>query len=239
MTRSTSSEGSRSELLLLLLFLAAAITLRLLSLVYSVYNYDESLYILMGSELAKGHLPYTTVCDLKPFGLFGIFAMFTALPIDGVVTSRLAASLVVGLTAYLLSRIAALLFDDETRSIGIAAGLGYIVFTLTNGGMAAQAELFHNGCAVLALYLVLPRPDVADGSTRPLTFVTAGLILGVGLQVKQSVAFDMLALLIGFFVLRVARPAQLRPTVRTNSLGLAALGACLSNGVWDGHNAGV
>ncbi len=217
-------ESRRSDRPLLLLFLATALTLRLLSFVYSVHNYDESLYILMGSELTKGHLPYTTVCDLKPVGLFAIFAVLTALPLDGVVTARLAASLVVGLTAYLLSRMAALLFGDETRSIGVTAGLAYIVFTLANGGMAAQAELFHNACAALAFCLIFPRQDDTS-APRLATFVTAGLVLGAGLQIKQSVAFDMLALVIGFFVMRVARRTAPGPALRTGILGLAALGA--------------
>src|SRR5829696_508710 len=116
----------KGDLRLTLGLVAAALILRSLSLVYSVYNYDESLYILMGAEMSRGHLPYTTVCDLKPFGLFAIFGLFTALPFDGVIVSRLAASLVVGLTADLIRRVAALLFEDPNSMIGIPAGLAFI-----------------------------------------------------------------------------------------------------------------
>jgi hypothetical protein len=189
-----------SELRLTLGFVIAALVLRLISLVYSVYNYDESLYILMGSEMSRGHLPYTTVCDLKPFGLFAIFGLFTALPFDGVVVSRLAASLVVGLTADLLRRIAGLLFDDPYRSIGISTGLAFIVFTLANGGVAAQGELFHDACTVLALFLLLRAIRMRTFPTWRV-FAAAGLILGIGIQIKQSVIFDLVAIIAGIVTL--------------------------------------
>ncbi len=53
-------------------FIIVAVSVRAPALLYSVLNYDESMYLLMGLEFARGHLPYTTVCDLKPFGLFAL-----------------------------------------------------------------------------------------------------------------------------------------------------------------------
>ena len=46
-------------------FIFGAILLRSPALLYSVLNYDESMYLLMGAEFARGHMPYTTVCDLN------------------------------------------------------------------------------------------------------------------------------------------------------------------------------
>ena len=57
-------------------FVVGAILLRSPALLYSVLNYDESMYLLMGAEFARGHLPYTTVCDFKPFGLFALATPF-------------------------------------------------------------------------------------------------------------------------------------------------------------------
>jgi hypothetical protein len=190
----------RSELRWTLGFVGAALILRLLSLVYSVYNYDESLYILMGAEMWRGHLPYTSVCDLKPFGLFSIFGLLTALPFDGVIVSRLVASLVVGLTADLIRRVGALLFDDPDHAIGIVAGLTFIVFTLANGGVAAQGELFHDACAVLALFILLRSVRLGSLPSRKV-FIASGFVLGVGFQIKQSVVFDMAAILAGIVLL--------------------------------------
>ncbi len=208
---------------LLVNFLAAAFVLRLISFVYSVYNYDESLYILMGSELGKGHLPYTTICDLKPFGLFGLFSLFTALPFDGIIVSRIAACLAVGATAYLLSGVAGLLFDDESRSIGVTSGLTYIVFTLATGGVAAQGELFLNLFAVLALFLLLRALRDPVGF-RASTLIGIGLCVGIGIQIKQSILFDILALFACFFILTTPRAADLPTRVRASALGLVVVG---------------
>src|SRR3954452_5890569 len=104
-------------------FIVGAILLRSPALLYSVLNYDESMYLLMGSEFARGHMPYTTVCDLKPFGLFVLATPFTIVPIVPVIAVRLGASVTIGLTAWILSRIAALLFPDGRRAIGIVTGL--------------------------------------------------------------------------------------------------------------------
>ncbi len=204
---SSATTLSWGELRFTVGFVAGAIVLRLLSFVYSAYNFDESLYILMGSELARGYLPYTTVCDLKPFGLFAIFGLLTALPLDGVVVSRLAASIVVGLSADLVRRNAGLLFDDWDHAIGVAAGLAFILFTLANGGVAAQGELFHNACGLFALFVLL-RAMQREHGVRWTDCAIAGLSLGIGIQIKQSVVFDTGAILVGLFLL--TSPARSR-----------------------------
>ena len=139
-----------SESFALISFIVGAILLRSPALLYSVLNYDESMYLLMGAEFARGHMPYTTVCDLKPFGLFALATPFTMLPIDPVIAARIGSSVAIGLTAWMLSRIAALLFPDGRRAVGIVAGLGYLIFSLADGGMAFQGEIFQNLCSVLA-----------------------------------------------------------------------------------------
>jgi hypothetical protein len=204
-------------------FVIVAVIVRAPALLYSVLNYDESMYLLMGLEFARGHLPYTTVCDLKPFGLFALATPFAASPFDPVISSRIGASVVVGLTAYLLCRISSLLFSDERRLIGISAGLGYVVFSLADGGMAFQGEIFHTACAVLALLLALRavhhRMPPSLGA-----MIAAGLVLGIGIQIKQSVLFDMLAFLAGFFILTTPSWRDLRRHAQANLRPLIALG---------------
>jgi len=58
-------------------FIVLAIVLRLPAMLYSVLNFDESMYLLMGDKLRQGFLPYPALCDLKPVGLF---ALISALP---------------------------------------------------------------------------------------------------------------------------------------------------------------
>lgn len=211
------------ELLIAAGFLAAAVLLRLPALLYSVTNFDESLYLLIGDELARGILPFTSLCDRKPFGLFALFALFAALPIDGVVASRIGASLSVGLGAWLLYRVAGLLFDDRERAIGITAGAAYILFSLANGGIASNSEVFLNSFALLGLYLALLAVRAREQPHLPL-LLGAGLVLGLGIQVKQTILFDMLAFLAGFYLLTTPRPACLVPHLKATLPALAGLG---------------
>jgi hypothetical protein len=204
-------------------FVVGAILLRSPALLYSVLNYDESMYLLMGAEFARGHMPYTTVCDLKPFGLFTLATPFTMLPMDPVIAARIGSSVTVGLTAWMLSRIAALLFPDGRRAIGIVAGLGYLIFSLADGGMAFQGEIFQNACSVLALMLVL-RPLSRGERPSLLLMAGVGLILGVAIQIKQSVLFDMLAFLAGFFILTTPTLRDFVPNLRASLKPLILLG---------------
>ena len=68
---------------------------RLPALLYSVINLDESLYLLIGKQLTEGILPFTDLCDRKPFGLFALFGLFAAMPFDAIIASRLGASITV------------------------------------------------------------------------------------------------------------------------------------------------
>ncbi|HEX2526491.1 MAG TPA: hypothetical protein VHL31_09365 [Geminicoccus sp.] len=205
-------------------FVALAFLLRLPTLLYSVLNYDESMYILMGDKMRQGFLPYTALCDLKPVGLFALFALISTLPVDGVIAMRLAAVVAVGMTAFLLWLIAPRILDDPQRRIGTAAGLVYVVFMLTVGGTNAQSELFMNLFSVLGLFLALLASD-RIGRPHLGLMALAGLSLGIGLQIKQVVVFDMLAYLAGFFLLTTLRWSEIGERLRESWLALLLLGA--------------
>src|SRR5918999_1764707 len=217
-------DRAHAEFLTALTFLGTALLLRLPALFYSVINFDESLYLLIGKQLTEGILPFTGLCDRKPFGLFALFGLFAAMPFDAIIASRLGASIAVGLTAYMLHHIAGLLFDDEDRLIGPAAGLAYVVFSLANGGMASNSEVFLSMFTVLGLLLTLL---AVRGAERPHLglMLAAGLVFGLGVQVKQTILFDMLAFLVGFYLLTTARLADLGLHLRATAPSLAALAA--------------
>jgi hypothetical protein len=139
------------------------------------------------------------------------------------VASRLGASLAVGLTGYLLRRVAGLLFDDRPRLIGSAAGLAYVVFCLADGGLASNAELFLNLLSTSSLLLVL---QAIRSFERPGfgLLLAAGLVLGLGLQIKQTILFDMLALFAGFHLLTISQLGQLGPHIRARAPGFAVFG---------------
>jgi hypothetical protein len=207
-----------------LVFVGTALLLRSPALLYSVTNFDESLYLLIGEQMTQGVLPFTGICDRKPFGLFALFSLFAAMPFDAIIASRLGASISVGLTAYMLYRVAELLFEDPDHFIGWATGLAYLVFSLANGGIASNSEVFVNAFTVLGLLLAL----LAIRDThrpRHRLMLAAGLVLGIGIQVKPTVLFDMLAFLVGFYLLTTAHFADLGSRLRATAPGLAALAA--------------
>jgi hypothetical protein len=101
--------------------------------------------------------------------------------------------------------------------------LGYVVFSLADGGMAFQGEIFHTACAVLGLLLALRAVHHRmPPSLR--VMIAAGLVLGIGIQIKQSVLFDMLAFLAGFFILTTPSWHDLRRHACANLRPLIALG---------------
>jgi 4-amino-4-deoxy-L-arabinose transferase-like glycosyltransferase len=226
--KKTGRSGATGEVLIALGFVVLAVLLRLPGLLYSVTNFDESLYLLIGEQLAEGVLPFTGLCDRKPFGLFALFAIFAAMPFDAIVASRLGASLSVELTAYMLHRVAGLLFDERKsgRVIGPTAGLAYILFSLANGGAASNSEVFLNAFAVLGLLLALLAVRGRGPMEPPRLglMIASGLVLGLGIQVKQTILFDMLAFLAGFFLLTTPRSADLGDRLRISLRGLIALG---------------
>ena len=51
-----------------------ALLMRTPTFLVSAVDWDESLYVLIASQWLSGHPPYTTVFEIKPIGIFAIFA---------------------------------------------------------------------------------------------------------------------------------------------------------------------
>lgn len=199
----TWPSGLFAQVLLALGFIALAFLVRWPSLLYSVIDWDESLYILIADALAeRGALPYTEIWDRKPVGIFLIFAGVIKAGFDPILGVRLLASVVVGLNAWLLFDLGQRLLRDA-RS-GLIAGLAYVLMTTTSGGLAANTELFFAFFAlhglVLALRAIAPWQDQPYAG-QPVLLALAGLMLGCGLIVKYSLIFDAAAFVLGWFIL--------------------------------------
>ncbi|WGF86650.1 hypothetical protein [Marinivivus vitaminiproducens] len=216
----------RSDILVAIAMVAGAVLYRLPVALYSVINTDESLYLLIGEQFAHGMLPYTGLWDRKPFGLFALFAVFAAAPFDGVVASRVGASIAVGVTAWLLVPIARRLFVADGTRIGIVAGIALILSSPANGGWPSNAELFHTAFAVAGLAAALR--GFADPERPSLGWIVlAGLCLGVGIQIKTTVVFDLLAFGPGFLLLTTPALAALPRHVLHSLRPLALLGVTI------------
>jgi hypothetical protein len=73
----------------LLLLALWVIGVRYRSFDLGVSEPDESLFILIGQAWLSGHLPYVAIWDVKPPGLFLIFAIAQWLVGPGILAARL------------------------------------------------------------------------------------------------------------------------------------------------------
>jgi hypothetical protein len=155
-----------------LIFLAISVLTRLPVLHRSVLDWDESLYFLMAQQWRLGHLPYTTIWDNKPLGIYAIFAAFQML-VPGVAAMRVATMLFVALLAFTVFRITEIL--TQNRQAAWLAGAALLLASLSNDGLSANAELFMASFTALAVLAVL-----ADAPAW-----AVGLGLGCAVMVKE------------------------------------------------------
>jgi 4-amino-4-deoxy-L-arabinose transferase-like glycosyltransferase len=158
-------------------FLLAAALTRLPILHRAVLDWDESLYFLMAAQWRAGHLPYTTIWDNKPIGIYAIFAVFQSV-IPGIAAIRVASMVCVGLLAAVVARITEKITQD--RAAGLAAGVVLVAASLSNDGLAANTELFMACFTAAAVLAALHR--------APGTLV--GVLLGLAFMVKYVALFE-------------------------------------------------
>jgi 4-amino-4-deoxy-L-arabinose transferase-like glycosyltransferase len=188
------------------LFLLALLT-RLPAFALSVVDWDESLYFIMAEQWRAGHLPYTTVLDNKPIGVYAIFAAFQSLLGDSPVSMRVAGVLAIAATAILVWRITRHLLRDlvplAAELAGALAGVLFIVTTISDDGIASNTEIFMEAFTCLGMLLALT-PAGRIGLGRAFAI---GLSLGVAFMIKYVAVFDMFAV---FFAM-TALPGRTRP----------------------------
>lgn len=192
-----------------LIFLALALATRLPILHRSVLDWDESLYYLMAQQWRAGHLPYSTIWDNKPLGIYAIFAAFQYV-VPGIAAIRLATALCVALLAASCFRITEILTRDCIAAW--LTGLLVIICSLTNDGLSANTELFMAACTTLAVWAVL------EGAPAWL----AGLALGAGFMIKYVMAPEAFFILLLIYHQRGPRAAALAAATATLPLLAAA-----------------
>ncbi len=185
----------RSALLSLILFLVVGIAIRFFSFFPTVIDHDESTYIVISDAILGGQTYFVNVIDTKPVGIFLLYAGIQKLVGSGIFMLRLAATVFLALTAFLL--YLAMRKSGGTARAGLAAGLSYLIINslFTYYGVSPNTETFFNFFTALALWLWV-------GEKRWSVFPFIGLSLGLGFLIKYVVAFDALA--IGLFMLWLA-----------------------------------
>lgn len=169
------------------LLLLLAVLLRAADFGNPVIHVDEQYYLLVGDRLRQGAIPYVDVWDRKPVGLFLLYALWSALPGDGILAYQLAATGFAVATAWVLTRAATAV--GAGRVGAVAAGVAYLIWLPLLGGRGGQAPVFYTLPVAVAALLALrlpgrsPRAIVASGAV-------ACLLGGLAIQLKPTAAFE-------------------------------------------------
>lgn len=185
------------NLLIVLLFFFLVCFLRLGSFFQSSIVWDESLYLLMARSLIEGHLPYTEIWDNKPPGIYLLFSLALLLFGKSIISIRVITCIAVSITCYLLYKLGNLISKNDIK-VGLLAGTLYAFFSVINGGIQSNTELFFATFVICAFYLLFSAliSSVKPISQSYLSLFIIGLLMGIGLQIKQVVLFEFIAITI-------------------------------------------
>ena len=143
---------NRRTIVALALLMATAFALRVASFRVSVIDWDESLYLIIVQRWLQGALPYVSVWDQHPIGLPALLLVLTWIGGDAILAARVAGTLAVAATA-------AVLYLFGTRfmsrpSVGLLAGIMYIIYMNRYQSLPANTELFTNFLVASAAYIL-------------------------------------------------------------------------------------
>jgi hypothetical protein len=173
---------------------------------------DEGLYALGAQRWLLGELPYVAVWDHHPPALQVLLAIPGWFGGDALAGARGLATLSVAATCFVLLAFSRVLLGN--RAAGIVAACCYLLATTGRDGLALSSELVDNALITAAAALLL----LAIGHPPPRRWqmTSAGLALGVSLQVKFADVPHLLLLVPAFWIWSRAR------------LPLALLLACIA-----------
>lgn len=146
---------------------------------------DETTYAVMADHLLNGAVLYRDILDIKPPGVFVIFAIIQLIFGKSVLAIRLVSVLFITGSAFLLYR--------TKRDLGFhfySSFLSAVIFVLMFNfyfGFPTNTEVFFTFFTALGVYLFFK-------AKKSKHYFLVGLIFGFGFLIKQLVLFDFAAL---------------------------------------------
>lgn len=185
----------------LLAAMGVSFLFRVPSFPFSVVDWDESTFAIMGDSLLRGHLPYTELTDNKPPLIFLLFAALQAIFGKSLIAIRVAATLLTALTAWLCALTA-------RRAFGIGpwallAALPVIALSSFRPGTGALMSE-HLAALPLAAALYL----LSAGSWRPGRAFAIGLCAALAVLTRTNLAYPALLLAVVALLFRPAENAR-------------------------------
>lgn len=204
----------------LLLALACAVVVRLPWLPYSVIDWDESTFALMGDSLLRGHLPYAEMWENKPPLIFVCFALIQLVFGKSIIAIRASGIVLVALAAWLSAMTTRRAFGLGRWSLMAIIPI-VAAATIAPGSGALMSEHLAIVFLTATLYLLsAERFDAVRG-------FLVGLCASLAVLTRTNLAYP--ALLIGVAMLllplapRTSRPRFIAATVTGGLLPLALL----------------
>lgn len=206
----------RPTLLQFLLLLVIAVILRTDTFGDPNIGGDEVFYHQVGVAMHHGAWPYVDVWDRKPFGLFALFYLISAIS-AAPLAYQLAATLFATLTALVIGLIARRWTDRLGATL---AGICYLLWLGPLQGFGGQSPVFYNlFIATAALLIVNALPRLRTGEL-PLPVFAAMALCGCAITIKTTAFVEsaFLGLLCLYALYRSDRPRS-----RVLGVGLAWL----------------
>ncbi|SNB48117.1 glycosyltransferase family 39 protein [Geobacter sp. DSM 9736] len=229
-----SRDFFRVELFLFILIAFLLVGLRLCFL-HEPFERDEGFYSVIGREILRGGIPYRDAIDMKPPGVFYIYAFAIAVFGKTVESIRIFTALYSVLTLGAVYWLARYL---SGRAAALAAAA---IFALYSGapllqGSSSNSEVF----MVLPLMLSACFFAAAAHRQRPVLLVASGFCMALAMLIKTvALPYLLLLLVCSIFVGkkeegfkgRILNPVLfLSPCIL---VGLATLAYFYLNGAWD------
>lgn len=193
----------RNEYTITLLILVLSFLLRV-SFVHEPLDRDEGFYAYIGSGLLQGKILYRDLIDIKPPGIYYIYALIIGIFGKSIVAIRLCTAFYSIATVYCLMRLTRYIAGPVA---GIWAGLLMAILSTCPGieASSSNAEVFMLLPLVAATYLVLRGID--SGKIR--WYALSGALCGVALLIK-TVALPQVLVLVSWLYFVPERKSDLR-----------------------------
>ncbi|HOW25016.1 MAG TPA: glycosyltransferase family 39 protein [Bacteroidales bacterium] len=144
--------------------------------------------------MLEGKALYVDLIDIKPPGIFWLYAFFQVIFGQSIPVMRLMTALFAAATAFMIFQFSRLMFGSHRA--GVAGGMIYVLFvsTWSGYGISPNTELFFNFFTITGLFVLMKREHWLND-------VGAGFIMGLGFIIKYLVLFDLVAFLLYFIIL--------------------------------------
>ncbi|WP_350293189.1 glycosyltransferase family 39 protein [uncultured Croceitalea sp.] len=175
---------------------------------------DESTFILMGQSWVDGFLPYTELWDLKPPITFLFFAALIYTFGKSFLTIRIAGVLLVAITSLFTYKIG---LSIANKKVAFWSGLLLVFLQSLFGSLqGVMSEHISMAFFIPALYLLIAKK-------RLISYLFAGILLGLSLMTKLNLAYPILFIFLFLFWNAVNNKEVLPHLVKILVLGGAIL----------------